>query len=646
MLNEILCVSEGRSSLGQSSLEIELHKFSKLAERASEKIRQQRNLISNWKTKFEKAEERLKEMENECKVRDKQSKKTKTLVGDAEIRVKKAEKESQAANKRLTTLQNQLEVMKKKNELLEARCKELKEGNENIFVSVKELLADCFQSKKGKPLAKKRKSPPSVPRLLQKIANASKRHKKVKPSPKPQVAVDLSEEIDRPTSVDTKAPCFMEKNPSSPQMKPNIKPVPTGTGSSPADRNKSKALNIPRNNKRGIVKPDLDSRKKSMEATKSPAKKLKLSSSGQEQNLKSRNNFAVRSNVIAKSSQLGLEEDPATSNVFSGDEKLKVKIEAHDSTTNTLITSHSDDLIFPQLGESELPKSTQNMNGSVDSQSTTKKKDYTPEPKSTEKSCQSIVKDEKVLSEDELVPTSVSVSSTPKPTIVEPSNNIRTCRYFVNGSCVHGEKCKFAHDVCPLYQLGKCAKGVNCQFKHEKMVGLYKTRPCMFYASGAVCPHGSECTFIHSVGDIKRKSHLVSQFLNTQKIGNVNAPGPYQVNGLALKKQWQVCKFFISGNCTNGQQCTYAHPIPTLVQPPNLAPPGNHFPVNYNTNPSLLNKPIVMQRGPFSALLAGANRNQKKSFRCLVCSCSFLGHFAFNKHLTDSGHRNLQNQSR
>merc|ERR1712060_708775 len=324
-----------------------------------------------------------------------------------------------------------------------------------------------------------------------------------------------------------------------------------------------------------------------------------------------------------------------------------------------------------------------------------------------------------------------SVSVTPKSSMVETSKVSRimqtspTCKYFVSGLCGHGSKCKFAHDVCPAFQLGKCAKGTNCELKHRKTSSLYKTRPCKFYMSHGVCPHGKDCTFIHGYGDFKRKAFPVSQFLNPEKVANPKPPGPYQVNGLAPKTQRQVCKFFISGNCSNGHQCPYAHPIPTLDQATNLAQAGTQFPVNYNAKPAQVkpvprteyvariqrikqifpNKfvcynyamfgkcskefckvkgrahpaeiagrfggkdlppqeliatiwsklddsapqaqqhPMAQQRGPFSVLPGGPLRNMKKSFRCSVCKFSFLGQFAFNKHLTDSGHRNLGNNS-
>jgi hypothetical protein len=48
-------------------------------------------------------------------------------------------------------------------------------------------------------------------------------------------------------------------------------------------------------------------------------------------------------------------------------------------------------------------------------------------------------------------------------------NQVRFCRFFIQGRCNHGDSCKFTHDknICRKFFLGEtCKHGTECKFKH------------------------------------------------------------------------------------------------------------------------------------------------------------------------------------
>ncbi|XP_028324626.1 zinc finger CCCH domain-containing protein 6 [Gouania willdenowi] len=92
------------------------------------------------------------------------------------------------------------------------------------------------------------------------------------------------------------------------------------------------------------------------------------------------------------------------------------------------------------------------------------------------------------------------------------------CKYFLEGRCIKGERCKFEHELvipekkkelCKFYLQGYCSKGEHCIYMHNEY-------PCKFFHTGAKCYQGDNCKFSHdALNDVTKE--LLSKIINTEE---------------------------------------------------------------------------------------------------------------------------------
>lgn len=74
------------------------------------------------------------------------------------------------------------------------------------------------------------------------------------------------------------------------------------------------------------------------------------------------------------------------------------------------------------------------------------------------------------------------------------------CKFWLNGACNKGDKCKFTHigtpevkkELCRYILNNKCEKGSNCYYSHD-----ISTVPCRFWHLYGKCAYYDTCPFIH-----------------------------------------------------------------------------------------------------------------------------------------------------
>lgn len=88
----------------------------------------------------------------------------------------------------------------------------------------------------------------------------------------------------------------------------------------------------------------------------------------------------------------------------------------------------------------------------------------------------------------------------------ERDANRAECKFWLNGACNKGDRCRFKHigvpqvknELCRYVLNGKCSKGDKCYYSHD----ISKV-PCRFYHLYGRCKNGDECVFVH--GDVSQQ---------------------------------------------------------------------------------------------------------------------------------------------
>ncbi|KZT12211.1 uncharacterized protein LAESUDRAFT_170913 [Laetiporus sulphureus 93-53] len=113
---------------------------------------------------------------------------------------------------------------------------------------------------------------------------------------------------------------------------------------------------------------------------------------------------------------------------------------------------------------------------------------------------------------------------------------------------------------------------------------LYRTKPCKFYAANGSCVKGDRCNFIHesrvtticnnAEGSLSVDDDAENNEISQRSALPVKPPSPleechkknfYPVmwrvigGGVMMGGQRKVCRDYLAGHCTEGDDCTYAH---------------------------------------------------------------------------------------
>lgn len=190
------------------------------------------------------------------------------------------------------------------------------------------------------------------------------------------------------------------------------------------------------------------------------------------------------------------------------------------------------------------------------------------------------------------------------------------CRHFLQGKCKMGDTCRFPHgnvtsvpprgplvprgslnmgaiapttgDICRHFLEGKCNRGVECRFSHgpaapvlAQPAGGLIGDVCRHFLEGK-CNYGDACRFPHGFAPAP---------LPRQMSRPMSRPMPatmalvYQPSVAAAGSGGNVCKHFLEGKCTYGDNCRFPHvaaaPAP-IVHAGKGGPPLQAF--SYNPN--------------------------------------------------------------
>ncbi|GMH33629.1 hypothetical protein BSKO_01463 [Bryopsis sp. KO-2023] len=99
------------------------------------------------------------------------------------------------------------------------------------------------------------------------------------------------------------------------------------------------------------------------------------------------------------------------------------------------------------------------------------------------------------------------------------------CRYFIQGTCVRGDACNFAHKVEQLSSsTTRIDKGLTeKEIQEGKNHPLYKTEMCRYYQNNS-CHRGVDCCFAHSKAELRERPRF-EEYQTRPKLQN---PFPFE----------------------------------------------------------------------------------------------------------------------
>eukprot|EP00439_Symbiodinium_sp_Y106_P059630 s462_g8.t1 len=151
------------------------------------------------------------------------------------------------------------------------------------------------------------------------------------------------------------------------------------------------------------------------------------------------------------------------------------------------------------------------------------------------------------------------------------------CKFFLNGCCVNGEMCTFAHGEHELQQPAEGGTWVFIPSTASTKMGATsswgapasvsrKTQLCAYFEAG-FCKKGAGCNFAHGSSELAgpplawrepAKGGVPRAFAAVQpkeESERCTAPGEFRADHYKTR----MCKFFLEGNCAAGAECRYAH---------------------------------------------------------------------------------------
>jgi len=158
---------------------------------------------------------------------------------------------------------------------------------------------------------------------------------------------------------------------------------------------------------------------------------------------------------------------------------------------------------------------------------------------------------------------------------VKPSDvATRPCRHFLAGKCTYGERCNFRHagvemalaepvavvmpsnaelpadsSICRHFLLGRCTFGDQCNFKHAYVAD-----------NPAELVPGSHTQGFGVEGFEGVDPKIVQELLDGP-LADGTLPGLSVApnNGQAVEGPSRICRHFLLGKCTYGDQCNFQH---------------------------------------------------------------------------------------
>mmetsp|Transcript_97605 Transcript_97605/g.172874 ORF Transcript_97605/g.172874 Transcript_97605/m.172874 type:complete len:389 (-) Transcript_97605:132-1298(-) len=118
--------------------------------------------------------------------------------------------------------------------------------------------------------------------------------------------------------------------------------------------------------------------------------------------------------------------------------------------------------------------------------------------------------------------STASVDGQRKDLLGPQMRKTRLCQFHMQGNCMYGDRCTFAHEIqelqsapdlrktriCQAYMMGGCNKE-SCNFAHglqelRSTDFCYKTSLCMWHSKGK-CMNGSRCRFAHGHKELRHQ---------------------------------------------------------------------------------------------------------------------------------------------
>jgi len=203
----------------------------------------------------------------------------------------------------------------------------------------------------------------------------------------------------------------------------------------------------------------------------------------------------------------------------------------------------------------------------------------------------------------------------------------KLCAYHVQGICMYGKSCNYAHDekemqsrpdlkktkLCIQFKEGICTT-VDCPFAHgyEELRSTemcFKKSPCMWFSKG-MCRNGENCRFAHGDHELQKNTLGKDDATIASTPAAAPPPPPQKPKQEPNKKPGAVKPTNLKKSANNNkskenqQQQQQPHFEPMFVVPPAVLvgpqPPGIPVPVDQ------LPSPFLMDSGPAAATNAAA----------------------------------------